>query len=69
MLLIGTQIVVKNSNIAEKNLNFTKDLKMVLRTLDFFYLNAFVDASFGIYSDMKSATGVVIKIGEATIYV
>ena len=42
---------------------------MVLRTGRFFHLNAFVDASFGIYSDMKSVTGVVIKIGEATIYV
>ena len=50
-------------------LNFTRDLKMVLRIGQSFHLTAFVDASFGIYNDMKSVTGVVIKIGEATIYV
>ena len=32
---------------------------MVLRIGQFFYLYAFVDASFGIHSDMKSGTGVV----------
>ena len=42
---------------------------MVLRIGQSFHLTAFVDASFGIYNDMKSVTGVVIKIGEATIYV
>lgn len=32
-------------------------------------VNACVDASFGVYEDMKSVTGVVIMIGNATIYV
>ena len=32
-------------------------------------LRVFVDASFGPYEVSKSVTGVVIKIGDATIYV
>jgi hypothetical protein len=32
-------------------------------------VNAYVDASFGVYKDMKSVTGVVIMIGAAKIYV
>jgi hypothetical protein len=32
-------------------------------------VRAYVDASFGTYSDMKSVAGVVIQIGNATVYV
>lgn len=47
---------------------FTRDQKMVLKVGDTCEVNAYVDASFGIYVDMKSVTGIVIMIGEATIY-
>lgn len=32
-------------------------------------VRAYVDASFGTYDDMRSVTGVVIMIGNATVYV
>ena len=48
---------------------FTRDQKMVLKVGETCEVNAYVDASFGIYEDMKSVTGIVIMIGEATIYV
>jgi Reverse transcriptase (RNA-dependent DNA polymerase) len=48
---------------------FTKTKKMILRIGPNFILKAYVDASFGVYEDGKSVTGVVIMIGNATIYV
>jgi hypothetical protein len=48
---------------------FTKTQKMILRIGPDFILKAYVDASFGVYEDGKSVTGVVIMIGNATIYV
>jgi hypothetical protein len=48
---------------------FTKTQKMILRIGPHLILKAYVDASFGVYEDGKSVTGVVIMIGNATIYV
>lgn len=48
---------------------FTRDQKMILKVGETCEVKAYVDASFGIYEDMKSVTGIVIMIGEATIYV
>lgn len=48
---------------------FSKTNKMILRIGQHFILNAFVDASFGLYEDGKSVTGVAIMLGDATIYV
>ena len=48
---------------------YTRDQKMVLKVGANIEVNAYVDASFGIYEDMKSVTGIVIMIGQATIYV
>ena len=47
----------------------TIDQKLVLRIGDRIELRVFVDASFGLFEDSKSVTGVVIKFGDATIYV
>ena len=32
-------------------------------------MRAYVDASFGTYDDMRSVTGVIVMIGNATVYV
>jgi hypothetical protein len=48
---------------------FSKAKKMILRIGQHLTLNAFVDASFGLYEDGKSVTGVAIMLGGATIYV
>lgn len=47
----------------------TRDQVLTLRIGSVLEIRAYVDASFGTYKDMKSVTGVVIKIGDATIYI
>ena len=47
---------------------YTKDQKMTLKVGNDVELKAYVDASFGTYVDMKSVTGVVIVIGNASVY-
>ena len=42
---------------------------MVLRIGEKLEVRAYVDASFGLYEDGKSVTGVAIMLGDATIYV
>ena len=48
---------------------FSRPNKMILRIGQHSSLNIFVDASFGLYEDGKSVTGVAIMLGDATIYV
>jgi hypothetical protein len=48
---------------------YSKDQQLVLRIGPTLELKAFVDASFGLYEDGKSITGVVIMLGNAPIYV
>lgn len=48
---------------------YTRDQKLILRVGPDLHLKAYVDASFGLYEDGKSITGVVIMLGDATIYV
>ena len=48
---------------------YTKSQGMVLRIGPEIQLKAYVDASFGTYEDMKSVTGIVLMIGNATVYV
>ena len=48
---------------------YTQEQKLVLRIRSHLRLRAFVDASFGLYEDGKSVTGVVIMLGDAPIYV
>jgi ribosomal protein L24E len=55
-----------------KNLNGTKDLGLVLGdsdNTDTLKLRAYVDASYGVHNDAKSQSGLVIKLGEGTIFV
>ena len=47
----------------------TRGRVLTLRIGPSIEIRAYVDASFGTYSDMKSVTGVVIQIGNATVYV
>ena len=47
----------------------TQDNVLLLRIGETIQINAYVDASFGTYNDMKSITGVIIQIGKATVYV
>lgn len=49
-------------------LRFTKDLGLVLEIDDPTQVYAYVDASYGVHSDMKSHTGSVISLGKGTIY-
>jgi hypothetical protein len=48
---------------------FSRTKKMILRIGPDIIIKAYVDASFGVYEDGKSVTGVVIMLGNATIYV
>ena len=48
---------------------YTRDQAMVLRIGEKLQIRAYVDASFGLYEDGKSVTGVAIMLGDATIYV
>ena len=48
---------------------YTKQQAMILRIGEKLEVRAYVDASFGLYEDGKSVTGVVIMRGDATIYV
>jgi Reverse transcriptase (RNA-dependent DNA polymerase) len=48
---------------------YSRRQKMILRIGDKCALRAYVDASFGLYEDGKSVTGVAIMLGEATMYV
>ena len=50
-------------------INSTRGNVLLLRIGRTIQINAYVDASFGTYIDMKSVTGVVIQIGGATVYV
>jgi Reverse transcriptase (RNA-dependent DNA polymerase) len=43
--------------------------KLILRIGDRLELKAYVDASFGLYEDGKSVTGVAISLGGASIYI
>lgn len=47
----------------------TKDRGTILRIGEKMELRAFVDASYAVYQDAKSVTGVVIMLGDAVIYV
>jgi hypothetical protein len=47
----------------------TKDRATVLRIGDKLELRAYVDASYAVYHDAKSVSGVVLMLGEAVIYV
>jgi Reverse transcriptase (RNA-dependent DNA polymerase) len=58
----------KLDRILEFLLN-TIDQKLILCIGDKVVLRAFVDASFGLYEDGKSVSGIVIMIGNAIIYV
>jgi hypothetical protein len=49
-------------------LRFTKDLGLVLEIDDPTQVYAYVDASYGVHSDMKSHTGSVISLGKGIIY-
>ena len=42
---------------------------LILKIGDHAQINAYVDSSFGLYEDGKSVTGVVIMLGNATMYV
>ena len=48
---------------------YTRHQAMVLRIGDKLEVRAYVDASFGMYEDGKSITGVAVMLGNATIYV
>ena len=47
----------------------TKNNVTTLRIGDNFKLKAYVDASYAVYADAKSVTGVVLMLGDAVIYV
>jgi hypothetical protein len=47
----------------------SRDAVLTLRIGPVLEIRAYVDASFGTYGDMKSVTGIVILIGNATVYV
>lgn len=47
----------------------TRRQVLTLRIGSVLEIRAYVDASFGTYDDKKPVTGVVIKIGDATIYI
>jgi hypothetical protein len=47
----------------------TQDQKLTLRIGDILQVRAYVDASFGLYEDGKSVSGVVISLGGAIIYI
>ena len=47
----------------------TRNKTLTLRIGSNTTVRAYVDASFGTYDDMRSVTGVVIMIGDATVYV
>lgn len=47
----------------------TKERNTILRIGDKFELRAYVDASYAVYQDAKSVTGVVLMLGDAVIYV
>ena len=72
---LATRILSPNEDDEKKlerilcYLHSTSAIMMILRIGNSLEINAYVDASFGIYDDMKSVTGVIIKIGNATIYV
>jgi hypothetical protein len=51
-----------------KYLNGTIGKSMRLTSTDLSTVHAYIDASFGIYTDYIGVTGAVVKIGEATIY-
>ena len=47
----------------------TKEKNTVLRIGNNFQLRAYVDASYAVYQDAKSVTGMVLMLGDAVIYV
>ena len=47
----------------------TQHQQLILKTGNKLQLRAYVDASFGVYKDGKSVTGIVLVLGDATIYV
>jgi hypothetical protein len=47
---------------------YSRDQKLLLRIGNDLKLVPYIDASFGVYEDGKSVTGVVIMIGNASIY-
>ena len=47
----------------------TQHQQLILKTGNKLRLRAYVDASFGVYTDGKSVTGIVLMLGDATIYV
>jgi hypothetical protein len=47
----------------------TAEKTTVLRIGDKLQLRAFVDASYAVYQDAKSVSGIVLMLGEAVIYV
>jgi hypothetical protein len=49
-------------------LNSTRDLELCLGGVGLLVILAFVDAAFGLHSDGKSHTGIIISLGLGTIY-
>jgi ribosomal protein L24E len=52
-----------------KYLNGTRDLGIVLQSINRLVVSAWIDASFGVHPEMKSHTGSVISLGKGPIYV
>ena len=50
-------------------LQATKDKKCVLRVGEEVQLRAYVDASYAVYQDAKSVSGIVLMLGDAVIHV
>ena len=50
-------------------MKYTEGQKLVLCIGDNVQINAYVDSSFGLYEDGKSVTGIVIRLGNAPIFV
>ena len=46
----------------------TKDIGLTLRVEDPITITCYVDASFGVHSDMKSHTGSAITLGKGVVY-
>ena len=52
-----------------KYLNLTKDQPLVLSAEKGLHLEVYVDAAFALHDDGKTHTGMVIKLGEGSVWV
>ena len=68
-MLIATEEDERKLDRVLSYLLFSRSNKMILRIGPQSTIRAFVDASFGLYEDGKSVTGVAIMLGDATIYI